>query len=78
LEAQKGDDIFLGVKLHFGHYKAAALSEIISRHDVLKATICNKWGFVLDISCMLYREDTRVQFGGETSFDLTDGSRLQC
>jgi hypothetical protein len=45
-------------KLHFGHYKAGALSEIISRHDALKASICNKWGFALDrwgrgLSCML-------------------------
>lgn len=45
-------------KLHFGHYKAGALSVIISRHDALKTTICNKWGFSLDrwvrgLSCML-------------------------
>ena len=41
--------------LHFGHYKAGALSEIISRHDALKTTICNKWGFALErgLSCML-------------------------
>ena len=44
--------------LHFGHYKASAMSEIIARHDALKTTICNKWGFALDrwcrgLSCML-------------------------
>jgi hypothetical protein len=44
--------------LHFSHYIAGAKSPVIARHDSLKATICNKWGFSLDrwgngLSCML-------------------------
>jgi hypothetical protein len=44
--------------LHFSHYIAGSCSPVIARHDSLKATICNKWGFSLDrwgngLSCML-------------------------
>lgn len=44
--------------IHFGHYIAGTSSKIISRHDALKVTLCNKWGIALDrwtrgLSCML-------------------------
>eukprot|EP00956_Cyclotella_meneghiniana_P025380 scaffold52785_cov48-Cyclotella_meneghiniana.AAC.9 len=34
--------------LHFGHYIAGALSEVISHNHALKATICLKRGFSID------------------------------
>jgi hypothetical protein len=44
--------------LHFSHYIAGSRYPVVARHDSLKATICNKWGFALDrwgngLSCML-------------------------
>jgi hypothetical protein len=44
--------------MHFGHYIAGRKSDIVSKHDAMKSTICLKRGFSLDrwgrgLSCML-------------------------
>ena len=44
--------------IHFGYYIAGVQSDIISQHDAINTTLCNKWGISLDrwgrgMSCML-------------------------